>query len=136
LFGEAVVIQNPQFKPDFRYLIKQHGGLLAKGFLLGIQFECLFEDDLYFELARHGVREALRLRQGLLDAGLPMQYDTGANQQFPRVPDALADALARDFAFHRWEKPDARSTVLRFCTSWATHREDVDALLGAVGRFC
>ncbi|MCL2842222.1 MAG: aminotransferase class I/II-fold pyridoxal phosphate-dependent enzyme [Oscillospiraceae bacterium] len=133
LFGEAVVIQNPRYQPDFRYLIKRHGGLLAKGFLLGVQFECLFEDGLYFQLGRHGVGEAMYLRQGLLVAGLPLQYDTGTNQQFPRVPDALAERLAKDFAFARWEKPNEQESVIRLCTSWATQREEVDALIAALG---
>ena len=132
LFGEAVVIQNPRYQRDFRYLIKRHGGLLAKGFLLGVQFECLFEDGLYFELGRHGVGEAMYLRQGLLDAGLPLQYDTGTNQQFPRVPDALAERLEKEFAFARWEKPNGHETVIRLCTSWATRREEVDALIAAL----
>ncbi|MCL2563897.1 MAG: beta-eliminating lyase-related protein [Oscillospiraceae bacterium] len=134
LFGEAVVICNPQYKQDFRYLIKRHGGLLAKGFLLGIQFECLFEDGLYFDLGQHGVSEAMRIRKAVLDAGLPLQYDTSANQQFPRVPDALARELAKEFAFLSWEKPNETETVLRFCTSWATRSEDVDALIGALRR--
>ena len=132
LFGEAVVIQSEAIKRDFRYLIKRHGGLLAKGFLLGIQFECLFEDGLYFDISRHGVSEAMRLRQGILDAGLPLQYDTGTNQQFPRVPDTLADCLRDRFAFALWEKPDATHSVIRFCTSWATKPEDVDALIAAL----
>ena len=133
LFGEAVVIQNERIKTDFRYLIKRHGGLLAKGFLLGLQFECLFEDELYFELGRHGVSEAMRLRKGLLNAGIPLQYDTGTNQQFPRVPDTLAALLRGSFAFAQWEKPDDKHSVVRFCTSWATKPEDVDALIAALG---
>ena len=132
LFGEAVVIQNPKYKRDFRYLIKRHGGMLAKGFLLGIQFECLFEDSLYFDLGRHGVDEALYLRQGMVEAGFPLQYDTSSNQQFPRVSNALAEKLKQSFAFHAWEKPNEQETVLRFCTSWATKREDVEALLTAM----
>ena len=132
LFGEAVVIQNPQFKPDFRSIVKRHGGLLAKGFLLGIQFECMFEDGLYFELGRHGVQEAMRLRQGFLDAGLSLQYDTGTNQQFPLIPDALCEKLKESFTFAQWEKPDAAHTVVRFCTSWATRPEEVDALISAL----
>ena len=134
LFGEAAVITNPKLGQDFRYLIKRHGGRLAKGFLLGIQFECLFEDGLYFELGRHGVGEALYLQQGMLDLGIPPQYDTGTNQLFPRVPDGLVETLKKSFAFHPWEKSNETETVLRFCTSWGTRREDVEALLAVLKR--
>ena len=129
LFGEAVVIQNDSIKQDFRYLIKRHGGLLAKGFLLGVQFATMFEDGLYFELGKHGVTEAMHLRQGLIDAGIPLQYDTGTNQQFPKITEALKQALSQDFTFAQWEKIDAEHSVIRFCTSWATKREDVDKLI-------
>ena len=132
LFGEAVVITNERLGKDFRYLIKRHGGLLAKGFLLGIQFVCLFEDGLYFDLSRHAINEAVRLRQGLLDAGLPLEYDTTANQLFPRVPDTLAAKLREDFSFAQWGKPNATHSVIRFCTSWATKSEDTDALIAAL----
>jgi len=134
LFGEAAVFPNPKLSEEFRYSIKQHGGLLAKGFLLGIQFECLFEDGLYFELSRHGVGEATHLRQGMRELGIPLQYDTGANQVFPRLPNGLVQELAKDFAFHQWEKPNDMETVIRLCTSWSTKRERVEALLLAIKR--
>jgi len=129
LFGEAVVIPNKSLQQDFRYLIKRQGGLLAKGFLLGIQFECLFEDDLYLELGRHGVEQALRLQQGILDAGFSLRYDTGTNQLFPLLPDKICEKLAKSFAYSLWEKPDHTHSVIRFCTSWATCPSDVDALI-------
>jgi len=132
LFGEAVVITNDNLKKDFRYLIKRHGGMLAKGFLLGIQFECLFEDDLYFDISRHAVDEAMRLRQAILDAGLPLEYDTTANQLFPRVPDTVAAKLRENFSFAQWAKPNDTHSVIRFCTSWATKPEDVDTLIAAL----
>jgi len=132
LFGEAVVITNEALKKDFRYLIKRHGGMLAKGFLLGIQFECMFEDGLYFDISRHAVDEAMRLRQAILDAGLPLEYDTTANQSFPRVPDTVADKLRKDFSFALWGKPNDTHSVIRFCTSWATKPEDVDTLIAAI----
>lgn len=132
LFGEAVVITNEAYKADFRYLIKRHGGLLAKGFLLGIQFECLFEDGLYFDLGKHGVEEAMVLRQGILDAGFPLAYDAGANQQFAILPNAVLEALRHDFSFAHWEKLDDKQSIVRFCTSWATKREEVEALIKAL----
>jgi len=132
LFGEAVVITNQSLAKDFRYLIRRHGGMLAKGFLLGIQFSCLFEDDLYFQLGQHAVEQAMRLRQAILDVGLPLEYNTSANQLFPRIPDTLADKLRENFAFAQWDKPDDSHSVVRFCTSWATKPEDVDALIAAL----
>jgi len=129
LFGEAVVITNDAFKQDFRYIIKHHMGMLAKGFLLGIQFECLFEDGLYFELGRHAVKQAERLKQGILDAGLTLEYNTTASQLFPRVPDALAEKLREKFIFAHWAKPNDTHSVIRFCMSWATKPEDVDMLI-------
>lgn len=132
LFGEAVVITNERLQTDFRYLIRRHGGLLAKGFLLGLQFRCMFEDDLYFELGRHAVREAKRLRQAIVDLGFPLEYDTSANQLFPRVSDTLADKLRDEFAFAQWAKPNETHSVIRFCTSWATKPDDVDALIAAL----
>ena len=134
LFGEAVVIMDPRFQTDFRYLIKRHGGLLAKGFLLGIQFECLFEDDLYFELSRHAVGEAMRLQQGIKEAGFPLRFEAGANLLFPHVPNSLVTELQKNFTFLTREKPDATSSVIRLCTSWATQPEEVDALIAALKR--
>jgi len=132
LFGEAVVIPNTKLQQDFRYLMKRQGGLLAKGFLLGLQFECLFEDGLYFQLGRHGVETARRLRQGILDAGFSLRYDTGTNQLFPLLPDAVCQRLAESFAYCPWEKPDDAHSVIRLCTSWATRPADVDALIEAL----
>ncbi|MCL2828493.1 MAG: aminotransferase class I/II-fold pyridoxal phosphate-dependent enzyme [Oscillospiraceae bacterium] len=132
LFGEAVVIPNAKFQQDFRYLMKRQGGLLAKGFLLGLQFECLFEDGLYFELGRHGVAEAIRLRQGIFDAGFSLRYDTGTNQLFPLLPDAVCQKLAESFVYCPWEKVDDTHSVIRLCTSWGTRPADVDALIEAL----
>ena len=132
LFGEAVVIQNDSIKKDFRYLIKRHGGLLAKGFLLGIQFSTMFEDGLYRELGAHGVEKAMTLRQAFLDLGIPLQYDTGTNQLFPKITESLKEKLSQDFTFAQWEKPDATHSVVRFCTSWATTDQEVEALIAAI----
>lgn len=134
LFGEAVVIANDAIKRDFRYLIKRHGGLLAKGFLLGMQFATMFEDDLYYQLGKHGVTEAMHLRQGLLDAGFTLQYDTGTNQQFPVLSEDVKAKLSEHFTFANWEKLDKKHSVVRFCTSWATKREDVDKLIFALNK--
>ena len=132
LFGEAVVITNPDLKKDFRYSIKQNGGMLAKGRLLGIQFLTLFEDGLYFELSRHAVALAMRIRDAFAAKGYDFLVDSPTNQQFPILPDKELKRLAADFQFSVWKKVDEGHTAVRFCTSWATRPEAVDALLAAL----
>ena len=132
LFGEAVVITNPDLKKDFRYSIKQNGGMLAKGRLLGIQFLTLFEDGLYFKLSRHAVALAMRIRDAFAAKGYDFLVDSPTNQQFPILPDEELKRLAADFQFSVWKKIDDRHTAVRFCTSWATRPEAVDALLAAL----
>lgn len=132
LFGEALVIRNDQLRRDFRYLIKQRGGLFAKGRLLGLQFETLFTDGLYERLGRHAVAQALRIRDAFRAHGCALLYDSPTNQQFPILTDAQAAQLGEGFAFSSWGRVDAERRVLRFCTSWATRAEDVDALIAAI----
>ena len=129
MFGEAVVLTNDALKRDFRYLMKQRGGLLAKGRLLGIQFECLFEDDLYFDLGRRANALSLRLRDGLSAAGIRMLSDSPTNQQFPILPDVLVAALAEDYAFETERKLADGRTAIRLVTSWATPESAVEAFL-------
>ena len=128
LFGEAVVIGNPAIAEDFRYLIKQHGGMLAKGRLLGIQFETLMNDDLYFSIARHANILADQLRDTLAKLRYPLLVPGVTNQVFPILPDDLLDKLAEKFAFTEQERVDATHRAVRFCTSWATTQENMDAL--------
>lgn len=132
LFGEAVVLCNPVLQRDFRSLIKQRGGLLAKGRLLGIQFEVLLEDGLYFELGRRAVEQAARLRAALEQRGIEMLFDATANQQFPILPDEWMKLLSEQFSFALWQRVDETHCAVRFCTSWATRPEQVDALCAAV----
>lgn len=120
LFGEAVVIVNDALKPDFRYLIKQRGGMLAKGRLLGIQFESLFEDGLYLELGARANRLGMRMKRAISESGFSFASDSYTNQQFAVLPDALVEALGGHYKFERNGKPDAGHTVVRFVTSWAT----------------
>jgi len=129
LFGEAVVITQDQLKKDFRYFIKQRGGLLAKGRLLGIQFETLFADGLYEEISRHGVEMAMLIRTALVQKGFALRYDSKTNQQFPILPHEVLTKLNETYAFTFWEQVDADHSVIRICTSWATKREHVDQLV-------
>ena len=128
LFGEAVVISSPALQRDFRYCIKRHGGMLAKGRLLGLQFEALFEDGLYLQLGRHGVEQALRIREACLRRGLPLHFDSRTNQQFPVLTRAQRERLEEKYAFTFWEQLDDDRAVVRFCASWATDPAALDAL--------
>lgn len=134
LFGEALVLCNGALKRDFRYMIKQKGGMLAKGRLLGVQFEEVLKDGLYMELSRHAIRLAMKLRDALSGMGIPFLVDSPTNQQFPILPDALLDRLGRDFSYATIEKVDDAHTAVRFCTSWATREADVDSLIGELDR--
>ncbi|MED4779849.1 low specificity L-threonine aldolase [Brevibacillus choshinensis] len=129
LFGEAVVIINDALKKDFRYMIKQKGGLLAKGRLLGIQFETLFEDGLYFEISHHAVEMAMMIRKAFAEKGFSFRYDSATNQQFPILPDDVREELGKKYSFSLWEKVDETHSVVRFCTSWATKKENVETLI-------
>ncbi|WP_411504366.1 threonine aldolase family protein [Brevibacillus centrosporus] len=129
LFGEAVVIMNDALTKDFRYMIKQRGGMLAKGRLLGIQFETLFEDGLYFDISRHAVQLAMMIRAAFSEKGFSFRYDSTTNQQFPILPDEICKELGKKYSFSHWEKADETHSVVRFCTSWATKRENVETLI-------
>ena len=129
LFGEAIVIFNDALKKDFRYSIKQRGGMLAKGRLLGIQFDTLFCDDLYLRLADHAVKMAQRLQQGMKDLGLSMYVDTTTNQVFPIMNQTLMAHMEKRFQFQVWERLDENQFALRFVTSWACEEAAIDECL-------
>lgn len=128
MFGEAVVISNPSIAEDFRYIMKQRGGLLAKGWLLGQQFRSLFENDLYFDICKHANQQADRIRSVLIQLGYKLYVDGNTNQIFVVLPNALLKRLEHNFSFAVWEKNDEFNTVVRFCTSWATQDSAVNAL--------
>ena len=138
LFGEAVVINNPDLDRDFRYAIKQHGAMLAKGRLLGLQFLALLngEDGTgsspYYTMAAKADRQAMRIRAAFEAKGCAMLFDSPTNQQFPILPNSWYNALSEKYAMTLTAKPDAEHTAVRFCTSWATRDEDVDALLADI----
>jgi len=133
LFGEALVITREDLQPDFRYIIKQKGGMLAKGRLLGVQFEAALEGDLYIEMSRHAIDLAMRLKEGLTDLGISFMIDSPTNQQFPILPDSLLEDLRHRFSYATIQRIDPTHTAVRFCTSWATRGEDVESLLEAIG---
>lgn len=129
LFGEAVVITKPELKRDFRYMIKRSGGMLAKGRLLGIQFDILFAEGLYFEISKHADDLAMRLKEAFIKKGYPLRYDSYTNQQFPILPDEHLEKLKGKYAYGFWEKIDDAHSAVRFCTSWATREEAVEELI-------
>ena len=132
MFGEAVVISNPAIAEDFRYLMKQHGAMLAKGWLLGIQYEALFEDDLYLKISAHADRMADKLRDSIRCAGYPLLVSGVTNQVFPILPDNLLDKLQENFTFTEQQRVDDNHRAVRFCTSWATKESAVDELCSAI----
>ena len=128
LFGEAVCITAPALKEDFRYLIKQHGGMLAKGRLLGVQFDALMTDNLYLKIAANANTLADQIRNTLNALEIPVQVPGITNQIFPIFPDAVLEELAKDFSFTEMGRVDESHRAVRFCTSWATRPDQVDAL--------
>lgn len=132
LFGEAVVISRDELKADFRYLIKQKGGMLAKGRLLGVQFDALFTDDLYLEISSHATVLAEKLRAAFAKKGYELVAPNHTNQIFVIMPDAHLDALRERFGFSYDHRVDEGHSMVRFCTSWATKESSVDALIAAL----
>ena len=120
LFGEALVISHPDLKKDFRYMIKQRGGMLAKGFTLGIQFEVLFENGLFYELAEHANRMATLLRKEFENRGFSFLAPSYSNQVFPIVTDAAAEKLAEKYTFNIERDLENGTKAIRLVTSWAT----------------
>lgn len=132
LFGEAVVIPRKGLINHIFPLIKQHGALLAKGRLLGVQFGVLFRDGLYERMGRHAVELALRLREAFTTRGYECVVASPTNQQFFRLPNAVIDRLREEVSFDYWGPRGKEESVVRLVTSWATTREDVDRLCALV----
>lgn len=128
LCGEALVFTHNNAPAHFPTLIKQRGAMLAKGRLLGVQFDALFTDGLYFAIGSHAIEKAERLKQMFRQRGYDFYIQSPTNQQFVILPDEKAEELRQHVRFTVWEKPDERRTVARFCTSWATTDEELDQL--------
>ena len=132
LFGEAVVVPDPAVLKDFRYHIKQRGGMLAKGRLLGLQFDTLFTDDLYARINAHAVEQAQLIRAALNARGVSMLIDSPTNQQFPILTAAQREYLTREFVLTHWPHLSDGRDAMRICTGWATRDEAVERLLEAI----
>lgn len=129
LCGEAVVFTSKKVPPHFMTTVKQHGALLAKGRLLGIQFDTLFTDGLYFKIGRHAIDMAERLKHIFHQKGYTFFLETPTNQQFILLDNAKMAALREKVGFDFWEKADEDHTVVRFATSWSTSEADLAALV-------
>ena len=128
LCGEAVVFCGMHTPAHPIPRIKQHGALLAKGRLTGVQFEALFTDGLYFEIGRQAIETAQALRRVLHERGYQFFLETPTNQQFVILPNEDMARIREHASIEYWEKYDETHTVVRFCTSWATTQKDIDAL--------
>ena len=132
LFGEAVVLPRPGLIPHFFTIIKQHGALLAKGRLLGIQFDTLFTDGLYEKLSAPAMAAADHIRAALRECGYTLCFDSPTNQVFCILDNDTMARLAQKVDFGFWEKYDDTHTIVRFATSWATDMDDVKLLKDAL----
>jgi threonine aldolase len=128
LFGEALVITTDSLKQDFRYFIKQKGGMLAKGRLLGLQFIALFEDDLYFKMARHANEMAGIIKDACARKGYKFLTESVTNQQFPIMPDRILKKLKDHYEYTFWQPVGHAHSAVRFVTSWATKKKDAEKL--------
>ncbi len=131
LFGEALVLVNKDIQSDFRYLCKQRGAMLAKGWLIAVQFEALFTDNLYYALASHANEVAEYLDNHLVTMNIPLLTSTVTNQIFPILPTEAVQKLAQSHAFEVWSKNEDTTTI-RFVTSWGTSFEDAESLILAL----
>jgi len=129
LIGEAIVINNPELKEKFRYNMKQKGALLAKGRIIGIQFEQLFTDGKYYELATYAYKMAQKLANGLKEKGIGFYTQPESNQIFPILSKTVIEKLEKKFGFYIWTKYDENNSVVRLVCSWATKEEAVDEFI-------
>jgi threonine aldolase len=132
LIGEAIVIVNQQLKDHFRFNLRQRGGLLAKGRAVSLQFEELFRDNLYFDIAQHANTLAQQLAAGIQKCGYRLFVEAPTNQVFPIFPNAVIESLQQDYGFHFWEKFDEQHSIVRLVTSWATQKAHVSEFLEAL----
>lgn len=129
LFGEAVVLLNDDLKDHFRNYMKQNGAMLAKGWLLGLQFYTLFKDGLYFDITAHANKTALRIKDAFAAKGIPFVFESCTNQQFVRLTQEQMDKIGKNHIYEYEGKIDEKYHAIRFCTSWSTKDDDVDILL-------
>lgn len=135
LLGEALVITNTSLGKDMRHIIKQRGALMAKGWLIGIQFATLFTDDLFITLAKHANEQANKIAEVFLSYDYKFLVEPVSNQLFPIIPMDLIKHLEKEFEFYVWEAVDEKQSAVRLVTSWATSQEKVKALIDSINKF-
>lgn len=128
LCGEAVVFTHNNAHPHFFNIVKQHGALMAKGRVVGLQFETLFTDNLYFDISKHAIDMAMQMKQIFKEAGYQFLVDSPTNQQFVILPNEELSRLSQNILFETWGKVDPTHTACRFVTSWATTKEEIEEL--------
>jgi threonine aldolase len=128
LLGEALVLCKEELKEDFRFCIKQRGAMMAKGFVIGMQFEALFQEGLFYELGRHANQMAEKIAEVLRTCGYPFYASACTNQLFPILPKEVLEQLSKNFIFSEQAKIDENHSAIRFVTSWATTEENVETL--------
>jgi len=128
LCGEAVVFTHNNAHPHFFSIVKQHGALMAKGRVVGLQFETLFTDNLYFDISKHAIDMAMQVKQIFKEAGYQFLVDSPTNQQFVILPNEELPRLSQNILFETWGKVDPTHTACRFVTSWATTKEEIEEL--------
>ncbi len=132
MLGEAVVLIHNDLKEHFRSYMKQNGGMLAKGWVLGLQFATLFENGLYFAITKQAVEQALRIKQAFAQKGVPLYLDSITNQQFVVLSNEQMAQLGAKHIYEYQEQVDETHHCVRFCTSWSTKPEDVDVLIADI----
>lgn len=132
LFGEALIILNEALKEDFRSYIKQNGAMLAKGWLLGLQFYAILEKGTYFAITEKAVKQAARIKEAFNKKGIPSFIESPTNQQFVVLENEKMDILAKNYVFEFQEKTDKNHTCVRFCTAWYTDDRDIDSLVNDI----
>jgi len=133
LLGEAIVINNDEFKYEFGFHLKQRGALLAKGKVIGIQFLELFRDSLFFDLAEHANKMAEKLATAIKEKGHSFLTESTSNQIFPILPDSLIEKLSKKYEFYIWQKTSSETSAIRLVTSWATDEKIVDRFINGLG---
>ncbi len=133
LFGEAMIITEPSLQHRFKAYMKQHGAVLAKGWLMGLQFALMLENGEYFEKTKHADELAMQIKQAFKDKGIPFWVDSVTNQQFVILTAQQKEMLAQGYYFEE-EETTQQGTIVRFCTSWATTQAEVDALIADIAK--
>ena len=128
LCGEAVVFTNRKAHKHFFSIQKQHGAVIAKGALIGLQFEALFTDNLYLRLSEHAMKMAMRMKDIFIRKGFKFYVDSPTNQQFVIIDNEQVDKLSQKMLFTHFGQADKHHTICRFVTSWATTEEEIDEL--------